>query len=92
MGLVPIEANAAGCPVIAYGKGGVLDTIKENVTGLFFDEQTPASLMDALDRFEKMEAEGAFNNRDAFSDHVRRFSREAFKEKVLGIIDEKKRL
>jgi glycosyltransferase involved in cell wall biosynthesis len=41
LGLVPIEANAAGCPVIAYRDGGALETINENVTGVFFDEQTP---------------------------------------------------
>jgi glycosyltransferase involved in cell wall biosynthesis len=87
LGLVPIEANAAGCPVIAYRKGGVLDTVKENVTGLFFDEQSPASLINALDRFEA--SEDGLKDRAAFSAQVRQFSREAFKERVSKIIEER---
>ncbi|MDR0402599.1 MAG: glycosyltransferase [Treponema sp.] len=90
LGLVPIEANAAGCPVIAYRKGGVLDTVKENVTGLFFDEQNPASLAKAIERFETME--DAFGNREAFTAHVKQFSREAFKERISRIIGERKRV
>jgi glycosyltransferase involved in cell wall biosynthesis len=87
LGLVPIEANAAGCPVIAFRKGGVLDTVKENVTGLFFDEQSPFSLIKAMDRFESLE--GNFKNREAFSAQVRQFSREAFKERISRIIAER---
>jgi glycosyltransferase involved in cell wall biosynthesis len=90
LGLVPIEANAAGCPVIACRKGGVLDTVKENVTGLFFDEQSPASLIKAIERFEA--SEGIFKDRDAFSAQVRQFSREAFKERVSRIIAEGMRI
>jgi glycosyltransferase involved in cell wall biosynthesis len=87
LGLVPIEANAAGCPVIAFRKGGVLDTVKENVTGLFFDEQSPSSLIRAMERFEA--SEDCFKDRDAFSAQVRQFSREAFKERVSRIIAER---
>jgi glycosyltransferase involved in cell wall biosynthesis len=90
LGLVPIEANAAGCPVIAYRKGGVLDTVKENVTGLFFDEQTPSSLMDALDRFEAKEE--CFTNREFFSEQVKQFSKDAFKERIKRIVGERKRV
>jgi glycosyltransferase involved in cell wall biosynthesis len=89
-GIIPVEANAAGCPVIAFREGGVLDTVKENLTGLFFDEQTPASLIQALDRFESLE--GSFSNREVFTGHVRQFSREAFKERVQSIITEGKRV
>jgi len=92
LGLVPIEANAAGCPVIAFRDGGALDTVKENVTGLFFDEQSAASLIGALDRFESMEAEGAFRNRDVFSGHVQQFSPNAFRERIRKIIAERKRV
>jgi len=92
LGLVPIEANAAGCPVIAFRDGGALDTVKENVTGIFFDEQSPASLIGALDRFESMEAKGFFHNREAFAGHVRQFSPDAFKERVRRIIEERKRV
>ena len=90
LGLVPIEANAAGCPVIAYRKGGVLDTIKEGITGLFFDEQTPASLIKALDQFESREEQ--FKNRAFFTAQVEQFSREAFKERIRQIITERKRV
>ncbi len=47
-GLVPIEANASGTPVISYGAGGVLDTQIPGVTGLFFNRQTPDALQNTL--------------------------------------------
>jgi glycosyltransferase involved in cell wall biosynthesis len=90
LGLVPIEANAAGCPVIAFRQGGALDTVKEGVTGLFFDEQSPAALIRALDKFEEIES--SFSGRAVFTEHVRQFSREVFKERILRIINERKRL
>ena len=54
-GLVPVEAQMAGRPVIAYGKGGALETVIDGATGLFFSEQTPDSLADAINRFEDIE-------------------------------------
>lgn len=51
-GIVPVEAMASGRPVIAYRRGGVLETVKEEKTGIFFDEQTPESLSAAIARFE----------------------------------------
>jgi len=53
-GIVPVEAMASGTPVIAYGKGGVLDTIIPDRTGVLFTEQSVASLNAAIDRFEAM--------------------------------------
>ncbi|HEY0777464.1 MAG TPA: glycosyltransferase [Gemmatirosa sp.] len=47
-GIVPLEANASGRPVVAYRAGGVLDTVVEGRTGVFFDERTPESLADAV--------------------------------------------
>ena len=91
-GIIPVEAQAAGCPVIAYRRGGALDTIIDGVTGIFFDEQTSASLTEAMNRFESMKAEGVFNSREVFSDHVRQFTPEVFKDKVKSIIEERKRL
>ena len=52
-GIAIVEAQAAGCPVIAYGAGGALETVEEGVTGLFFAEQTEASLIETVQRFEK---------------------------------------
>jgi len=47
-GITPLEAMAAGAPVVAFGKGGALETVVSGKTGLFFDEQTQASLVQAL--------------------------------------------
>jgi glycosyltransferase involved in cell wall biosynthesis len=47
-GIVPLEAMACGRPVLAFGRGGALETVKENVTGLFFREQTPEALTTAI--------------------------------------------
>ncbi len=51
-GIVPVEAQACGTPVIAFGKGGARETIVPGVTGLFFEKQTPESLAAAVDQFE----------------------------------------
>jgi len=53
-GLVPVEAQACGRPVIAYRSGGALETVIEDETGVFFDEQTEDSLIDAIQRFEAL--------------------------------------
>lgn len=52
-GIVPVEANASGRPVVAYGRGGVTDSIIPDQTGIFFDEQTVDSLCDAVERCER---------------------------------------
>lgn len=54
-GLLPVEAQSVGTPVIALGKGGVLETVVEGQTGLFFPEQTAESIMEAIQKFEKKE-------------------------------------
>lgn len=51
-GIIPVEAQACGTPVIAYGKGGSLETIQEGTSGTFFEEQSVPSLVAALKRFE----------------------------------------
>ena len=89
-GIIPVEAQAAGCPVIAYRDGGALDTIKENITGIFFDEQTPESLIAAMYYFEQNEI--TFGNREMFTNHVTQFSKEMFKEKINKIIKEQKHI
>lgn len=55
-GITPVEAQACGTPVIAYGKGGSLETVKSNVnnpTGILFEEQTVQSITDAINKFEQ---------------------------------------
>lgn len=77
-GITPVEAQAAGVPVIAYGRGGALETVVgpragdwSKATGLFFDEPSEESLADALKRFEKnenkLEPEVAVANASRFS-------------------------
>jgi glycosyltransferase involved in cell wall biosynthesis len=51
-GIVPVEANASGRPVIAFSRGGVNDSIIPDVTGQFFDDQTPISIIDAVLTFD----------------------------------------
>jgi len=54
-GMIPVEVQASGRPVIAYRAGGALETILENQTGVFFDDQSVESLCDAIITFEKNE-------------------------------------
>lgn len=75
-GIVPVEAQACGTPVIAYGKGGALETVinydKEKPTGIFFKEQTVDSIVDAVKIFEKnitlFKPENCRENAEKFSE------------------------
>ncbi len=89
-GIIPVEANSAGCPVLAYKKGGACDSILENKTGLFFEEQTVDSLIACMDAFETHEAD--FSDRSVYNSHVQEFSNEEFVRKMTAIINEKKRI
>jgi glycosyltransferase involved in cell wall biosynthesis len=98
-GILPVEAQACGTPVIAYGKGGSLETVvplqepgpgRENgktpPTGLFFHEQTPDALIKAINIFEK--------NRDKFDgqqirNHAIKFSRERFEHEFKAFVEAK---
>ncbi|WP_206239537.1 glycosyltransferase [Novosphingobium terrae] len=51
-GMIPVEVMASGRPVIAYGRGGALESVIEDRTGLFYHDNSPDGLLDALDRFE----------------------------------------
>ncbi len=82
-GLVPVEANASGTPVIAYGAGGVLDTQVPGKTGVFFKRQTPESLQAAL--LEASEITWDYANIRNYA--VAHFSEEAFFNKVEQVID-----
>ena len=80
-GIVPIEAMACGAPVIAYGAGGVRDSVVDGRTGLFFARQTPDDLRAAVERFEAMSFD-----RGAVAAHARRFSNEAFREGFRAVV------
>jgi len=83
-GIIPVEAQACGTPVIAYGRGGSRETVIENKTGLFFEEQTAESIIDAVNRFEKMEK--GFD-----PDEIRRnalnFSADKFRSQFKGFVE-----
>jgi len=74
-GIAIVEAQAAGCPVIAYKGGGALETVSEGETGLFFQEQRAASLIEALQRFD--DSVDCFRP-DMLRDNARRFSKGRF--------------
>lgn len=72
-GLVPLEAQACGRPVVAFGCGGARETVVDGVTGLFFDEQSPESLIDAVERCAAREWDSA-----VIRAHAERFNAQAF--------------
>jgi glycosyltransferase involved in cell wall biosynthesis len=55
-GIVPVEAQGCGTPVIAYGRGGVSESVIDGQTGVLFPDQTPESLIEAVHRFERIAA------------------------------------
>lgn len=83
-GLVPIEANASGTPVIAYGAGGVLDTQLQGVTGLLFKRQTPESLQAALLDSQNINWDYATIREHA----INHFSEEVFFKKIEKIFQD----
>jgi len=75
-GIAIVEAQAAGCPVIAYKAGGALETVIDGTTGLFFEEQSVGSLVDAINRFN--ESAHCFHHGDML-DNAQKFSKERFR-------------
>jgi glycosyltransferase involved in cell wall biosynthesis len=86
LGMTPLEAQSCGKPVIAYGKGGALETVIPGKTGIFFKKQTPESLINAVKRFENMK----FNQNDCRNNALR-FDKEIFKKKIKKFVNEKVR-
>ncbi len=85
-GIVPVEANAAGRPVIALRKGGALDTIIEGVNGLFFEESTVESMIKAIQPFE---AGKFYFDPQVIRKQAMRFDKEVFKDRIKRFIFEK---
>jgi glycosyltransferase involved in cell wall biosynthesis len=81
-GIAPIEAMAAGRPVVAYARGALTETVLDGVTGLFFHEQTPEGLVDALRRFEVTGW-----SPEKIRTHALRFSEVAFRTEMAGFVD-----
>jgi len=85
-GIAPVEAQAAGCPVIAYAKGGVLETVIEGKTGLFYPRQDVDSLVAAVRRFE-----GEYQNMsgETIRQNARRFSKKRFQDEFAQFVEAK---
>src|SRR5699024_10221932 len=84
-GIAPVEAQASGAPVIAYGKGGALETVVEGKTGCFFEAQTPESLNSAVDKLEQSKT--ILRPMD-ISIHAQKFSKEKFKAQFSEFVNE----
>lgn len=81
-GIAMVEAQAAGCPVIAYGKGGAAEIVKDGETGLLFQEQTSRSLKEAVLQFQTMRLGSKASKENAV-----RFSSQRFREEFLAYLD-----
>ena len=82
-GLIPVETLASGRPVIAYGRGGVTETVQHGISGIFFGEQTSEALERAILEFE---AEEASIRPEACVQRARAFSRQAFQTSMSALL------
>ncbi len=82
-GITPLEANASGCPVIAFKAGGALDTVVDGVTGLHFDTPTPLSLAEAVLRSEYIKWDAS-----ALRAHAEKFGEGPFKVTMQNAIND----
>ena len=80
-GIVPLEAQAAGVPVVALGKGGALETVVDGQTGVFFHDSTPEALVTAVQQLDRLAVDP-----DTCRKHARRFDRQAFLDQMTTII------
>ncbi len=83
-GIAPLEAQAAGRPVIAYAAGGAMETVVEGVTGLFFHEPTADSLAAAVTRLDSVEFDPVL-----IQEHARKYDRAAFQHKLAVYVRER---
>ena len=81
-GIMPVEAQACGTPVVAFGRGGSLETVVGGRTGTFFEEQTTESLIAAVESFERM----SIDPHDVRS-HAQKFSRERFRNEMQEVVE-----
>lgn len=83
-GLVPLEANTAGRPVIAYGLGGALESVVDGVTGIHFPEQSVDALVDAMERLEARTWNGA-----ALRTYAKAASEDQFRRDLVHLLHER---
>jgi glycosyltransferase involved in cell wall biosynthesis len=81
-GMVPVEAMASGRPVIAYGRGGALETVTAGLSGIFFDRQTVEDISSAVGRLSELEIDPP-----KIAAHARRFGRDRFLREMRAHID-----
>lgn len=86
-GIAMVEAQAAGCPVIAFGQGGALETIINGVTGVFFPEQSVQSLVDAIVKFER--GRGGFQTAELVR-NAHKYSKQTFNENFRRFVEQTK--
>lgn len=85
-GITPVEAMASGRPVIAFGRGGILDSVEPERTGIFFDVQEPEALVEAVQWFERFLPH--FDSRDAIA-RAASFAPEHFDRKIMAFADDR---
>ena len=83
-GILPVEAQAAATPVIALYKGGVKETVIDGKTGLFFEKQNIQDIIEAVNKFEKMDFDLEFIRK-----HSEKFSKTRFREEFLSFTKQK---
>ncbi|MBI4689732.1 MAG: glycosyltransferase family 4 protein [Nitrospirae bacterium] len=83
-GITPVEAQACGTPVIAFEKGGILESVIENKTGIFFKEQTVEGLIEAVNDFEKKQDKFDYNE---IRKNAERFDKERFNREFKEFVD-----
>ena len=81
-GIVPVEAQACGTPVIAFGKGGVVETVANEVSGMFFNEQKPQSIIESVSMFEKIDFDP-----EIVRGNSEKFSKERFEKEFKEYVD-----
>ena len=82
-GIVPVEAMASGRPVIAYGRGGALETVVPGKSGLLFDEQSVDAVCTAVEAYER---DAANFDPQAIRAHAQSFRPEIFAEKIKALV------
>jgi glycosyltransferase involved in cell wall biosynthesis len=82
-GIVPLEAMASGTPVLAYGRGGALDTVIPGTSGLLFDDQSTEAIRDAVQRFE---VQSAGFSPAILARHARGFAPDVFRQRFSAIV------
>ena len=85
-GITPVEAMSAGVPVLAFGKGGALETVQEGKTGLYFHDQTVSGLVHCIEEFER---NGVAYSRQQIHDYSLNFSDEIFKGNFTNFLKDK---